>query len=609
MKIVCESCGAKYSIADDKVAGKVFRIRCKKCSASIVVRADGAVSTSIQPAATNEAIAAANPAAIGAEGIWYAVVDGNQQGPYSPEQILELYFQKKVAWESYIWREGMDGWKHMHEVPELVALIPADSTKESFIDDSNEDQTSVGSMPSDVWDQVNQQPQAAASPLRASATGAALSASNTGKLREAAVAQRMSQTDEGADLFGQDDQTKVADSSAQLAQAFGTKPLAASGTGSAPLAASGSSSGSTRGEHPSFQASSPKAAFKTGIRNENSVLFSLSNLQAAANAQNQAPSAKTGSAGQDSSGLIDIRSLANLTGTGTGARGAGNKGMDDILSLGLPSSPLAGGLGAPVLAPEPSESSSNKLVYIAIGAAVLAVMLTGVVVFMLLNKPTPVADGTATAGATTAATGATPPATTGATAAATQDTAKVGSTDAKPTTTATPKVDNEKPAEAKADAPVKAEHASSDTARDSAKTSARGGKRGGADVEAGGKNTSKSSGDESISELLDKAAGSKRGGGGGDDSADLPETPSRTQVLSALRGVQPAVTACGGGQKGVAMTTVTVEGTTGKVVNAKVASGPFASGPAAACIARAVKGAKFPKFKQNRFEINFPYAL
>ncbi|MBW2212228.1 MAG: zinc-ribbon domain-containing protein, partial [Deltaproteobacteria bacterium] len=29
MKIVCDSCGAKYSIADEKVAGKIFKIRCK----------------------------------------------------------------------------------------------------------------------------------------------------------------------------------------------------------------------------------------------------------------------------------------------------------------------------------------------------------------------------------------------------------------------------------------------------------------------------------------------------------------------------------------------------------------------------------------------------
>src|SRR5580693_608771 len=38
MKIVCDSCGTKYSIADEKVRGKVFKIRCKKCSHIIVVR-------------------------------------------------------------------------------------------------------------------------------------------------------------------------------------------------------------------------------------------------------------------------------------------------------------------------------------------------------------------------------------------------------------------------------------------------------------------------------------------------------------------------------------------------------------------------------------------
>ena len=38
MKIECDKCGAKYSIADDKVRGKTFKIRCKKCSNVIIVR-------------------------------------------------------------------------------------------------------------------------------------------------------------------------------------------------------------------------------------------------------------------------------------------------------------------------------------------------------------------------------------------------------------------------------------------------------------------------------------------------------------------------------------------------------------------------------------------
>ena len=38
MKFFCEKCNTKYAIADDKVHGKVLKIRCKKCSNIIVVR-------------------------------------------------------------------------------------------------------------------------------------------------------------------------------------------------------------------------------------------------------------------------------------------------------------------------------------------------------------------------------------------------------------------------------------------------------------------------------------------------------------------------------------------------------------------------------------------
>ena len=87
MKIVCESCGAKYSIADEKVAGKVFKIRCKKCSAVIVVKGDtpdGDESTRVYD--------------YGGEAIWHVVVAGEQQGPFAPRQIGELLADGKIDW-------------------------------------------------------------------------------------------------------------------------------------------------------------------------------------------------------------------------------------------------------------------------------------------------------------------------------------------------------------------------------------------------------------------------------------------------------------------------------------------------------------------------------
>jgi predicted Zn finger-like uncharacterized protein len=78
MKIVCDNCGAKYSIADEKVAGKVFKIRCKKCTHVIVVRGD-------QSAAADDAATSAG-FDYGGEAVWHVVVEGDQQGPFSPQQ-------------------------------------------------------------------------------------------------------------------------------------------------------------------------------------------------------------------------------------------------------------------------------------------------------------------------------------------------------------------------------------------------------------------------------------------------------------------------------------------------------------------------------------------
>src|SRR5215471_8142522 len=107
MKIVCDSCGTKYSISDEKVRGKVFKIRCKKCSHIIVVRG------------TTDAAAAPAPAA---EGGWHLVVDGEQVGPV-PESDLRARFERgEINTETYVWKEGFADWLKLAAVPELADL-------------------------------------------------------------------------------------------------------------------------------------------------------------------------------------------------------------------------------------------------------------------------------------------------------------------------------------------------------------------------------------------------------------------------------------------------------------------------------------------------------
>ena len=86
MKIVCDSCSAKYSIADEKVAGKVFKIRCKKCSEVIVVRGDQLD----QPQQQEKSTQVYDYEDESPDAIWHVVINGDQQRPYAPVQLGEM---------------------------------------------------------------------------------------------------------------------------------------------------------------------------------------------------------------------------------------------------------------------------------------------------------------------------------------------------------------------------------------------------------------------------------------------------------------------------------------------------------------------------------------
>src|SRR5687767_759463 len=140
MKIVCDACSAKYSIADEKVRGKVFKIRCKKCSNIIVVRGGAGEGGAEAPAAApgydqketkvfdysgydnpNEAAAAAESAAAG-EGVWHLVIDQEQVGPMTVDEVHERFKRGEIDAESYVWREGFTDWERLADVDAFAAF-------------------------------------------------------------------------------------------------------------------------------------------------------------------------------------------------------------------------------------------------------------------------------------------------------------------------------------------------------------------------------------------------------------------------------------------------------------------------------------------------------
>src|SRR5580698_1930293 len=123
MKITCQACAAKYTIADEKVLGKIVKIRCKKCGATIVVNgndpAASAGSASLAPRAFDYA---------GQEGQgepWTVnVADGDQRTMTDPE-IADAYRAGVVTDETFCWKDGMTDWLPLREIEALYAVCTA----------------------------------------------------------------------------------------------------------------------------------------------------------------------------------------------------------------------------------------------------------------------------------------------------------------------------------------------------------------------------------------------------------------------------------------------------------------------------------------------------
>ena len=342
MKIVCDACQAKYSISDDKVQGKVFKIRCKKCSNIIVVRG-GAGAAEAAPAAQEKDTRVYDYGADaggggGDESVWHVVINQDQVGPMTAAEVQQRFSSGEIDGETYAWREGFADWMPLSQVDAFASMVSAGTTRSAganggggaaavsamFGGGGGDDAGTVRSDPGDLF--------SAASASAAARGGAG--------------------DDDGGDLFGGSSR----------------------GGAAAPAASGGSAGSKLRGE-----------------RNENSVLFSLNNLAQLAS-DKPAPSASvvstpsghaTGAAGGEGSGLIDIRSMANayLGGSAGAAKPAASVGsIDDLPVFG------GGGFSEPaVLVPTAQRASNNKMLYMLIGSVGLLAVAAVVMVVVLLK--------------------------------------------------------------------------------------------------------------------------------------------------------------------------------------------------------------------------------
>ena len=159
MKFVCERCQTKYSIADEKVRGKILKVRCKSCANIITVREEGARKPSSPaipvggaapaergtgahativaprlptppPAPPVERRAAPRPPvpppAPADDGpIWYMALDGDRSGPFSRKQLVDQIARLPKDADVHVWNERLGAWKSPTDIPALANELHA----------------------------------------------------------------------------------------------------------------------------------------------------------------------------------------------------------------------------------------------------------------------------------------------------------------------------------------------------------------------------------------------------------------------------------------------------------------------------------------------------
>jgi|HubBroStandDraft_1064217.scaffolds.fasta_scaffold01600_12 predicted Zn finger-like uncharacterized protein len=295
MKITCQSCQSKYNVADDKVTGKIVKIRCRKCGATIVVDGTTAAAAGGSASTPPAAPAPAQQAAAGEAGPWHVNVADDDQRTMTLNDIVDAYNASTITQETFIWTEGMEDWKPLKDVEAVVAALhdnaapaPASIAAQSHFGAD----VAVASMreparEAEPASRAAQKPAAAES--RPVAYASPLDTQTD--VPRAEPKRAALKRERGRDLFG--------GGAGDLQSSRVTNDAPGGVLTSAPLM-----------PQASLGLGDDAANKRTGERNENSVLFSLAMLTKNADERAPATPARSAAATHEDSGLIDLKALA-----------------------------------------------------------------------------------------------------------------------------------------------------------------------------------------------------------------------------------------------------------------------------------------------------------
>lgn len=66
---------------------------------------------------------AMNPIRTTSSQFYFAMIEGNQAGPFSEQELSRLIADKKIVKETYIWKPGLPKWEIAEKLPEILKLV------------------------------------------------------------------------------------------------------------------------------------------------------------------------------------------------------------------------------------------------------------------------------------------------------------------------------------------------------------------------------------------------------------------------------------------------------------------------------------------------------
>lgn len=179
MKFLCGNCKAKYQIADEKVSGRTLRMKCRRCDHDILIDGHSMPASNPPPSAATGSVRRGSPSVIPAPNrpgsgahpmpprppglaapgprpaparslppsglsadfrrhvaappevpqrtapydLWHAAINDVPVGPMTRDELGRKIESGAVTPDSLCWREGMDDWRPLGELPELAALL------------------------------------------------------------------------------------------------------------------------------------------------------------------------------------------------------------------------------------------------------------------------------------------------------------------------------------------------------------------------------------------------------------------------------------------------------------------------------------------------------